>query len=128
MLSIETVEQTEEMMILIADDNPLMRKMLRSLVEDLDPAIVECADGAAALSLYAEHRPEWVLMDISMQPVDGLTATREIIEKFPAARIVIVTGHDDPDTRATALEAGAREFLGKSDLLPLRSLISEKPP
>jgi DNA-binding NarL/FixJ family response regulator len=111
------------MMILIAEDNPLMRKMIRQLVEDLDSEILECADGSEACSLYEKHRPDWVLMDISMRPVDGLTATREIIREFPAARIIIVTEHDDAATRAKALEAGAREFLGKSELLPLRSLI-----
>jgi CheY-like chemotaxis protein len=113
-------------MILIAEDNPLMRKIIRQLVEDLDPEILECADGSAALSLYEKHRPDWVLMDVSMRPVDGLTATRAIVKKFPAARIVIVTEHDDAATRAKALEAGAREFLGKSELLPLRSLIGGK--
>ena len=115
------------MMILIAEDNPLMRRMIRNLIEDLDPDIIECADGGEAFSLYEKHCPDWVLMDISMHPVDGLTATRRIAGKFPAARIIIVTEHDDAATRAKALDAGAREFLGKSDLLPLRSLIGRRP-
>jgi len=110
-------------MILIAEDNLLMRKMIRQMVEDLDPEILECADGSAALSLYEKHRPDWVLMDVSMRPVDGLTATRAIVKKFPAARIVIVTEHDDAPTRVKALEAGAYEFFGKADLMPLRPLI-----
>ncbi len=62
-------------------------------------------------------------MDVSMRPVDGLTATREIVGKFPDARVVIVTEHDDEETRAKAFEAGACEFLGKDELRPLRRLI-----
>lgn len=111
------------MMILIAEDNPLMRKMLRSLVEDLASEIVECEDGEAAVSLYEKHLPAWVLMDVSMRPVDGLTATRAIIKRFRSARVVIVTEHDDAETRRSAFEAGASEFFGKDDLLPLRALI-----
>ena len=110
-------------MILIAEDNPLMRKMIRSLVEDLASEIVECADGAAAVSLYEKHHPDWVLMDVSMRPVDGLVATRTIIAGFQSARIVIVTDYDDPETRRCAFEAGASDFVGKDYLLPLRSLI-----
>jgi CheY-like chemotaxis protein len=113
------------MMILIAEDNLLMRKMIRSLVEDLASEIIECADGEAAVNLYEEHLPAWVLMDVSMRPVDGLSATRAIIARFHSARVVIVTEHDDAETRRYAFEAGASEFFGKEYLLPLRSLIMQ---
>ena len=111
-------------MIVIAEDNPLMRSLIRSMVEDLDPDILECADGAAACRLYEQHRPGWLLMDISMQPKDGLTATREILARFPDARVVIVTQHTDDATVARAIEAGAYAFVGKHALLPLRQLIT----
>ncbi len=111
------------MIILIAEDNPLMRKMIRSLVEDLATQIVECSDGEAAVSLYEKHLPAWVLMDVSMRPGDGLSATRMIVSRFPTARVVILTDHDDAETRRFALDAGAFEFFGKDYLLPLRSLI-----
>ena len=110
-------------MLLIAEDNPLMRRLIRAMVEDLDPDVIECTDGAAACALYDRHRPDWLLMDISMQPMDGLTATREIVGKFPTARIVIITQHNDAATRARAFEAGACGFVGKDSLLPLRALL-----
>jgi CheY-like chemotaxis protein len=110
-------------MILIADDNHSMRKMIRSLVQDLDSEILECADGSEAIRLYEQHRPGWVLMDVSMHPVDGITATREITGRFPGSRVVIITQHDDAETRRGAFEAGAFEFFGKDDLLPIRALI-----
>lgn len=93
------------------------------MVKDLDSEIVECVDGEAAISLYEKHRPDWVLMDVSMRPVNGLSATRQIVEHFPAAKVVIITEHDDAETRRCAFEAGAIEFFGKSDLRPLRRLI-----
>ncbi len=111
-------------MILIAEDNPLMKKLLRAMVADLDALIVECADGKEACRLYEQHSPDWVLMDVSMQIMDGLTATRMIVSRCPSAKVVIITNHDDAATRARAFEAGACGFLGKDDLLPLRPLIS----
>lgn len=123
-------KQIEKMnpMILIADDNHSMRKVIRSLVEDLDNEVLECEDGAAAARLYEAHRPAWVLMDVSMLPVDGITATREIVARHPRARIVIITEHDDDETRRHAIRAGARHFVGKENLLPLRALISGNQP
>jgi CheY-like chemotaxis protein len=117
------MSETPKTIILIAEDNPLMRKMIRSLVEDLACEILECADGEAAINLYEKHLPAWVLMDVSMRPLDGLSATRTIIERFQTARIVIVTDHDDAETRRSAFEAGASDFFGKDFLLPLRDLI-----
>src|SRR5829696_6100648 len=111
-------------MILIADDNAEVRRMIRNLVEDIDPDIVECTDGSAAVESYAIHHPDWVLMDINMQPLDGLTAARAIIEKYPDARIVIVSQHQDARTRDTALAIGAYAFVGKQDLMELRELLT----
>ena len=110
-------------MILIAEDNQLMRTMIRSMVDDIDPDILECSDAAAACRLFEAHRPAWVLMDIRMGDHDGLTATRAITDRFPEARIVIVTEHDDEATRKRAFESGATDFVGKDNLMPLRTLI-----
>jgi CheY-like chemotaxis protein len=111
-------------MILIAEDNPLMKKLLRGMVADLDTVIVECADGAEACRLYEQHSPDWVLMDVSMQIMDGLAAARQIVSRCPSAKVVVITNHDDAATRTRAFEAGACGFLGKDDLQPLRPLIS----
>lgn len=111
-------------MILIADDSDLMRGLLRSLVEEIDGNIVECGDGGEAVTLYERYRPDWVLMDVAMRPMDGLTATRAIVKAFPDARVVIITDYNDATTRAKALEAGACEFFGKDNVLPVRPLIS----
>jgi len=112
-------------MILIADDNHEMRRMIRDLVADIDSEVVECADGAEAVRAYDQHRPDFVLMDIHMTPVDGLTATKEILGRYPEARIIAVTQHQDAPTRARAKAIGIWAFVGKDDLMSLRSLLGE---
>jgi two-component system, NarL family, nitrate/nitrite response regulator NarL len=110
-------------MILIADDNPEMRQVIASMLEDLDGEIVECADGNAAIESYEKNRPEWVLIDINMRPLDGLSAMKIILERHPEAKIVIVSQHQDVRTRSTAMSLGAHAFVGKGNLLNLRALI-----
>jgi len=110
-------------MILIADDNSDVRRMIRSLLEETDTEVAECADGGAAIAAYDEFSPDWLLMDINMQPVDGLTATRTILEKHPEARVIVISQYQDARTRETALAMGAYAFVGKEDLMSLRDLI-----
>lgn len=110
-------------MILIADDNEGVRCMIRSMVEDLDTCVIECSDGQAAIDMFEHHLPDWVLMDINMLPMDGLTAMRAILLKDPDAQIIIVSQHQDARTRETALAMGAQAFVGKEDLMELRELV-----
>ena len=113
-------------MILIADDNADVRRIIRNLIEEIDPEVIECTDGREAIEAFKLHRPDWLLMDINMRPLDGLTAMRAILEKHPDARIVIVSQHQDARTRETALAMGARAFVGKEDLMSLRKVIKEE--
>ena len=106
---------------LIVDDHAAFRRTLRSFL----PAgvVTECADGRDALACYEAERPDWVLMDIEMPGVDGLTATRQLKRRFPAARVVIVTHHREDELRAAALEAGACGFVLKDQLTDLEPLL-----
>lgn len=113
-------------MILIADDNADVRRMVRNLIEDIDPEIVECADGEQAVAEFERSRADLVVMDINMHPLDGLTAMRTILERDSAAKVVVVSQHQDARTRDTALAMGAYAFIGKEDLMQLRDLISEE--
>src|SRR4051794_25247875 len=85
------------MNLLIVEDSEQMRRTIKTFVRDLASEIHECADGAEALAAYRAHRPDWVLMDIRVGRVDGITATRQIKAADAAARIVIVTNYDDAD-------------------------------
>src|SRR5262249_48020523 len=109
--------------LLIIDDNPQMRELIKSVVNDLADNLYECADGAEALSAYAAHRPDWVLMDIEMPNVDGLEATQQIKAAFPEARVMIVTNYDDAGLRQVASNAGAAAYVLKTNLLDMLRLL-----
>jgi two-component system response regulator DegU len=112
------------MKILIVEDNPQMRLLIASVIGDLAEEIVECSDGAEAVFAYCKHRPDWVLMDIEMADINGIQATRQIVDSFPAARVVIVTNHDYPELRAAARAAGACAYTLKDNLLAIREILT----
>ena len=108
------------MKALIVEDNALMRRLIRDVIDGMAEAIVECESGAAAYDAYASNRPDWVLMDLQLPGIDGLAATRQITAAFPGARILIVTDYGDQPLRAAAAEAGARGYVLKENLLDVR--------
>ena len=110
--------------ILIADDDARMRHVLRQIVSGLASEVYEARDGAEAMALYAIQRPDWVLMDWRMTPLDGLRATAEIKVHFPEARIVIVSQYDEPELRAEAAKAGACAYILKENLQEVRELLT----
>ena len=112
------------MNILIVEDHAPVRRMLCSLVKPFTENIFECADGGQAFAVYERHRPDWTLMDVAMPQTDGISATRQITNVFPAARIVIVTSYDDAYLREAAKAAGACGYVCKENLHLLRSLLT----
>lgn len=113
------------MKLLIVDDNAQMRHLLRSLLRGVAAEVVECSDGCDALSAYREFQPDWVLMDVEMSRMDGLTATAEITAAYPQAQVIIVTSHDSDSLRAEARRAGACDYVLKENLFALRQRLQE---
>jgi len=111
------------MRVLIVDDNAAMRRTIRSVIQDLAGEIAECSSGLAGLDQYRIFKPDWVLMDIKMSDIDGLTATREIKRDFADARVVIVTSYDDVSLREAAAEAGACAYVLKDNLKQLADVL-----
>jgi DNA-binding NarL/FixJ family response regulator len=109
--------------VLIVDDGAPMRQAIRSIVEDLVEEVFEAKDGATAIRAYLEHKPDWVTMDLSMSPVDGLSAVRGIKLRDPLARILIVTVHGTSAFREAARLAGASGYVLKDDLGKIRDEI-----
>jgi DNA-binding NarL/FixJ family response regulator len=105
----------EPIRILLVDDQKLMREGLRVLLEvEPDLAVVdEAGDGETALAAYADHEPDVVLMDIRMPGVDGVEATRRLRERWPDARVIILTTFDDDEYVFEGLRAGALGYLLK---------------
>jgi two-component system, chemotaxis family, chemotaxis protein CheY len=109
--------------LLIVDDHAPTRQWLRMSLSDIAHEICESMDGSEAVEKYAEIQPDWVLMDLEMKPMNGLIATRLIRERFPGARILMVTSHDAATLREAAMAAGAIYFLSKEDLLQVRQVL-----
>jgi DNA-binding NarL/FixJ family response regulator len=101
--------------VLAADDHPLIRAgLVAFLATEPDLRVVaEAANGEEALEKYRELRPDIVLMDLSMPVMDGLSATRAILDEFPDARVIVLTTYDGDEDIHRALDAGARGYLLK---------------
>jgi DNA-binding NarL/FixJ family response regulator len=113
------------MKLLIVEDNPGVRKVIRNLVASVAREICECADATEVLALFRRERPDFVLMDVQMEGVDGITATRQLKEVDPTAQVIIVTDYDQPDLREAAYRAGACGYVSKENLLELVRLLKE---
>jgi DNA-binding NarL/FixJ family response regulator len=101
--------------VLLADDHPLIRKGFR-LILDAEPDIEvagEAGDGAAAVSMCAELRPDVVLMDVRMPGRDGIAATHDILAAGLPCRVLILTTFDLDEYVYAGLRAGASGFLLK---------------
>lgn len=110
-----TQPSTSAVRVLIADDHPIFRDGLASLLET-QPDIVVVAtagDGAETVGLATEHRPDVVVMDLQMPVLNGIDATRRIVEELPDARVLVFTMGEEDGTVLAAMRAGARGYLVK---------------
>ena len=105
--------------VLVADDHPVVRAGLGAVIAEQDDLelVAEAENGATAVALFRDHRPDVALMDLRMPVMDGVEAIRAITAEFPDARILALTTYEgDADIRR-ALEAGASGYLLKDMLL-----------
>ena len=108
----------EQIRILLADDHTVLRDGLRLILERQPGFVVvaDAGDGREAVALALEHSPDVVLMDIAMPGMNGIEATRRIVEKLPRAGIVILSMHSDESYVIRSLKAGARGYLLKDSM------------
>ena len=108
-------EATGELRLVIADDHDSFRSGLRSLLGQVDGLVVvgEAASGAEAVSRTTELQPDVVLMDVSMPGMDGIEATRRIVDATPHVAVLVLTMSDDDDSVFAAVQAGARGYVLK---------------
>src|SRR5262245_25259668 len=86
--------------------------------------IRECTGGGDALTAYQVRKPDMVLMDLRMKPIDGFEATKRIRKADPAAKVIIVTNLDDDALRLAAQHAGACGYALKDNLLDLPAIVN----
>ena len=101
--------------VVLVDDDPLVRAGLRMILggaPDID-VVAEAADGQDAVDVVLRDAPDVVLMDIRMPRMDGLAATRRLLDRGTSARIIVLTTFDTDDMVVTALTHGAAGFLLK---------------
>ena len=101
--------------VMIVDDHPVYRDGLASLLDPLPEidVVARASDGAEAVALAAEHRPDVIVMDVQMPGVNGIDATRTITADSPGTGVLVLTMGEDDGTVLAALRAGARGYLRK---------------
>jgi DNA-binding NarL/FixJ family response regulator len=101
--------------VLIVDDHAVVRAGLERLLSSVDDFIVigSAADGEQAVAVTLEHRPDVVLMDLSMPNMGGIAATEAIMAAGVDVRVVVLTSYSDRDQILNALDAGAVGYLLK---------------
>jgi DNA-binding NarL/FixJ family response regulator len=108
----------EKIRILLADDHNVLRDGMRLLLERQPgfSVVGEASDGRETLDLVHSQQPDVVVMDIAMPNMNGIEATRRIVEKYPQTGVVILSMHFDESYVIRSLKAGARAYLLKDAL------------
>ena len=111
-----STEPSEPIRVLVVDDHQLFVEGLTAvLAGDARFEVVGTAKtGHEAVRLARDTPADVVLMDMSMPGLDGVAATRRLLDAAPSLRVIALSGHTDRLSRAAALESGATEFVSKS--------------
>lgn len=102
--------------VLIADDHALVRAGIRALVEKIEGVVVvgEAGKGSEALELVEEHRPDLMLVDLTMPDGGGFEVLAHVSKQFPEIRVIVLTVHEAGEYAIRAFREGAAGFLLKS--------------
>lgn len=101
--------------VLLVDDHAIVRAGLRLLLENFPQvgSLLEASNGREALELVASHRPDIVLMDISISELNGLETTARLVKDYPQTRVIILSAFSSPEYITKALKAGASGYVLK---------------
>jgi two-component system NarL family response regulator len=109
------VTSLNKMRLVLADDHPVVRDGLASMINqqsDME-VIAEAGDGDEALILYERHQPDVMVLDLRMPKRDGVAVVHDVLEKHPKARLLIMTTHDGDEDIFRCLSQGAMGYLLK---------------
>jgi two-component system, NarL family, response regulator LiaR len=111
---IERADESESMRVIVADDDPFARRMIKESLRRAGIVVVaEAHNGQQAVELTLFYRPDVVLMDVVMPELDGISATRRIIKEMPEQLVVMLTSSDEREMGFVGLRAGAAGYLSK---------------
>ena len=99
--------------ILVVDDDPNVVKLVRLYLERDGHEVIEAEDGAEAVEAYKKHKPDAVLLDITMPVMDGMEALKKILEIDPDAKVAMVTAMGQQQVIMEAIKMGAKDFVVK---------------
>ena len=111
---------------MIVDDNQAIHEIIRDALMPGVDDFADCNDGIEAVALYRSYHPDWVLMDIMMDKMDGLLATEAILAEDPHAKIIMITQHNEPSLREKAKRIGAVDFVLKENLVDIGRIIDSQ--
>ena len=113
------------MKFLIVDDSEQFRAYVREMLQQPGDEWRELDDGMHVNAVYAEFRPDWVLLDIRMKNIDGLVAGERLKKYFPEARFIMVSNFYDERFRQKAKAIGAVALIAKENLQELTELVTK---
>jgi two-component system chemotaxis response regulator CheY len=100
--------------VLVVDDAKFMRLTIGNILTKSNHTVIgEAENGRDAVSLYRDHQPDLVTMDITMPEMNGIEAVREIVKDFPKAKIIMCSAMGQQRLIVEAIEAGAKDFIVK---------------
>jgi DNA-binding NarL/FixJ family response regulator len=105
----------KELTVVLADDHPVVRSGLRALLSSVDgiTVVAEATTGREAIDATIEHRPDVLLVDLQMPDLNGIAATREVLQSVPEVAVLVLTMFHDDESVVSAMRAGARGYILK---------------
>ncbi len=104
--------------ILIVDDSLIIRKTLERIVTEKGHEVIATGkDGIEGVDLYTKHQPDVMFLDITMPNKDGKECLKEIIEKYPDAKIIMFSAISDEEEKSRCISLGASRFINKGENL-----------
>jgi len=100
-------------LIAVVDDDPFVRKALERLIGSTGLSVESFASGAEFLRSADDHQPDCVVLDLHMQEMSGFEVQSRLARAHPRVPVVVITGHDTPESRSRSLGGGAKSYLCK---------------
>lgn len=108
---------------MIVDDNDLMLKEISKSVALKTDTVMECKNGESAVLSCSDFNPDWILMDIRMEKMNGILAAEKIKAVMPDVNIAFVTSYDNYSYRQAAKSLGIEHYFMKTNLLDIRKVL-----